>query len=202
MVTHFIAACLNGSVSASGLKEKAEEADWQPAKTKDGVQVFTGLVPGSKFLAFKATTVIKAPVKAVLAAVTDHAAYPQWYDNCKSTEIIEWREPATALVHIVIKTPFPLSNRDAINQVTVIETPDETRVELTSLPEHIDHVRGLVRMETASGSWQLQPVAEGTRVIHTYHADPRARVPAWMVNRFVVDGPINSLTKLRGRLEN
>ena len=177
------------------------EAQWQPAKTKHGVEVRTGKVPGSKFLAFQATTVIDAPVDAVLAAVTDHASYPQWYDNCKATDVIEWQAPASAVVHIVIKTPFPLSNRDAVNRVTVVETEQETRVELTSLPDYMADVRGLVRMQVAAGSWRLQAVEQGTRVTHTYHADPQARVPGWMVNRFVVDGPINSLSNLRRRLE-
>lgn len=195
--------CVVGFLLLAGTAQADEvQADWQPAKSKDGVEVLTGTVAGSKFLAFQATTLINAPVSDVLAVLTDHASYPEWYDNCKSTLILDWEEPATALVHIVIRTPFPLANRDAINRVTVVEGKAETRVELSSLPEYIAEERSLVRMHKASGSWQLQPVAQGTRVIHTYHADPRARVPAWMVNRFVVDGPIKTLSKLRRRVEN
>lgn len=45
-------------------------------------------------------------------------------------------------------------------------------------------------MQIASGSWRLTPTADGTEVVHTYHGDPEIRVPAWLANRFVVDGPI------------
>lgn len=171
-------------------------ADWQRAKQDKGVEVFTGEVVDSKFLAFKAITVIPAPLEAVLAAITDQVGYPEWYDNCKETEVIEYSGPDTAIVRIVIKTPFPLANREAVNQVSVTRVAGGAIVDLKSVPEAQPPVRGLVRMEQASGTWELQETEQGTRVIHTYHADPKAKVPAWIMNRFVVDGPINSLSEL------
>lgn len=177
-------------------------AEWQPAKTKNGIEVSTAEIEGSRFLAFKAHTVIEAALEDVLAAITDHSSYPEWYDNCLNAELVEWVEPDSAVVRIVIKTPFPLANRDAINQVTITRQGAQVLVDLTSRPTATAEVRGLVRMTTASGSWQLRSVAAGTEVTHTYHADPLARVPAWLVNRFVVDGPINSLTNLKKRLQD
>ena len=76
-----------------------------------------------------------------------------------------------------------------------------TRVVLASEPNHIPLTRGLVRMQIAKGSWLLTPLPEGTKIVHTYHGDPMIRVPAWLVNRFVVDGPINTLANLRKRVE-
>ena len=178
----------------------AMEADWQPAKEAYGVRVATAKIAGSKFVAFRAETQIAATVDEILAVLTDHAAYPEWYFNCKDTEIIEWGEAQSALVRVTIKTPFPLANRDAVNLVTVEPRADGTLVRLVSQPERVPEVRGLVRMSIADGSWWLEPNGEGTRVTHFYNADPEARVPAWMVNRFVVDGPIKTLSNLRARL--
>ena len=177
-------------------------ADWQPAKTKNGVEVSTAEIEGSRFLAFKAYTLIEAELDDVLAAISDHSSYPDWYDNCLAAELVEWIEPDSAVVRIVIKTPFPLANRDAINQVVITRRGSEALVDLTSRPTAMGNVKGLVRMTQASGSWHLRAVPTGTEVTHTYHADPQARVPAWLVNRFVVDGPISSLTNLRERLHD
>jgi len=177
-------------------------ADWQPAKTKNGVEVSTAEIEGSRFLAFKASTLIEANLDDVLAAISNHSSYPDWYDNCLAAELVEWVEPDSAVVRIVIKTPFPLANRDAVNQVVITRRGSEALVDLTSRPTAIQTVKGLVRMTQASGSWRLRAVEAGTEVTHTYHADPQVRVPAWMVNRFVVDGPINSLTNLKKRLQD
>ena len=178
----------------------AMEADWQPAKEANGVRVATAKIAGSKFVAFRAETQIDASVDEILAVLTDHETYPEWYFNCKDTEVIEWGDAHSALVRVTIKTPFPLANRDAVNLVTVEPRTDGTLVRLVSQPERVPEVRGLVRMSVADGSWWLEPNAEGTRVTHFYNADPEARVPAWMVNRFVVDGPIKTLSNLRARL--
>ncbi len=179
----------------------AMEADWQPAKEEDGVSVATAKIGNSKFVAFRAETQINASVQEILAVLTDHESYPEWYDNCKETEVIEWGESQSALVRVTIKTPFPLANRDAVNYVTIEPGDNGTMVRMVSLPDRAAEVKGLVRMSVADGSWWLEPNGTGTRVVHFYNADPEARVPAWMVNRFVVDGPIRTLRALRERVE-
>ncbi len=179
----------------------AMEADWQPAKEEDGVSVATAKIGNSKFVAFRAETQINASVQEILAVLTDHESYPEWYDNCKETEVIEWGESQSALVRVTIKTPFPLANRDAVNYVTIEPGDNGTMVRMVSLPDRAAEVKGLVRMSVADGSWWLEPNGAGTRVVHFYNADPEARVPAWMVNRFVVDGPIRTLRALRERVE-
>ena len=178
-----------------------DQAIWEPAKEERGVEVFTADIPGSKFLAFKATTVIAAPVGDVLAVLTEHPEYPGWYDNCAEVELIEYQQPDTAFIRVVVKTPFPWADREAVNRVTVVEAEQQTRVVLASVPNHIPSTQGLVRMQMAKGSWLLTPSPEGTKIVHTYHGDPMIRVPAWLVNRFVVDGPISTLVNLRKRVE-
>ena len=53
---------------------------------------------------------------------------------------------------------------------------------------------------TCSG-WVLQTVPGGTQVLQTYHADPQVKMPAWMINRFIIDGPLQSMKNLADRLE-
>ena len=174
----------------------SDTADWQSAKQKGGVEVFTAEVPGSNFLAFKATTIIAAPLERVLAVVMDHESYPDWYDNCRATEVLAEESGQDAVIRLVVKAPFPLSNRDLINRVNVSQLSDGVLVSLQSSPTYIPEVDGVVRMEKADGSWLLQSTPEATRVTQTYHADAKTKAPAWIVNRFIIDGPINSLRNL------
>ena len=175
--------------------------DWRFAKEKSGVRVATASIEGSPFLAFLAETVIDAPKEAVLMALNDHASYAEWYANCKGVELIERHEDDSALVRVTIDVPFPLADRDAVNWVTVEHKREGTLVSLQNQPDRIDEVKGLVRVQVSSGGWWLQSEGDATRVIHFYHADPKARAPAWLVNRFVVDGPLSTLSKLRRKVE-
>ena len=174
---------------------------WQLAKEKAGVRVETASIGGSPFLAFRAETVIDATKEAVLVALNDHESYTEWYFNCKATDLIERHEDESALVRVTINAPFPLADRDAVNWVTVERKPAGTLVSLQSQPGRVDEVKGVVRMQVASGGWWLQNEGNATRVIHFYHADPKAKAPAWLVNRFVVDGPVRTLSKLRRKVE-
>ena len=175
--------------------------DWRFAKEKSGVRVETASIDGSPFLAFRAETVIDAPKEAVLMALNDHESYAEWYANCKATDLIERHGDESALVRVTIDVPFPLADRDAVNWVTVERKPAGTLVSLQNQPGRIDEVKGLVRIQVASGGWWLQSEGDATRVIHFYHADPKAKAPAWLVNRFVVDGPLRTLSKLRRKVE-
>ena len=178
-----------------------EALQWQHAKDKNGVAVSTAEVAGSSFLAFKAVTVIHAQMQDILTVLADHAAYPQWYNKVKQAQMIEPYVNDQAVVHIRIQMPFPLADRDTVNQVTVRFEDGNAEVILTSVAGRVPPVKGLVRMTQASGSWLLEPIEDGTRVTHVYHADPEIRVPRWVMNSYLIDGPIKSLVKLRRRIE-
>lgn len=195
----YLAGLLVAVVSSVSANDKA--FDWQPAGDENGVVVYTAKVPGSNFPAFKAVTIMHAEIQDILVTLADHAAYPQWYHRCSEAQMIEPYVNGQAVVRIRVKTPFPLADRDTVNQVTVRFQDGNAHIILTSVPERVPLVKGLVRMTKASGSWALEAIDEGTRVTHIYHADPETRVPGWMMNRYVVDGPIKTLANLRRRVE-
>ena len=187
---------------ASWIQAEDIQPQWQAAKNKDGVAVFTALMADSRFPAFKAVTVIDAKLDSILMEIVDYTAYPQWYDNVKETELIEMPESGEAIIHITINAPFPFANRDVVNQVSIDNQKDTILITLVSLPERIAAKGRLVRMSVASGSWLLESKPEGTRVTLTYYADPKISVPSWIMKRYVVEGPIKTLTNLRQRVED
>lgn len=179
----------------------AIQGEWQSTKQAQDVHVYTAAVKDSNFLAFKAVTTLPFDLDTVLNAIMDHERYPKWYDNCQSSETLATLSPHEAVLRIVVKTPFPLANRDLINRATVARTAERAVVTLRSEPDFVPEKKGLVRMTRADGFWLLEAVNEGTRVSQVYHADAKAKAPAWVVNRFIVDGPIRSLSNLRIEIE-
>lgn len=176
-------------------------ADWQLAKQDRGVAVYTGAVAGSKFLAFKAVTIVADPLDEVLAVLLDHTKYPLWYANCEQAQVLDVLGTDQTMVRIVVKTPFPLASRETINTVTLTRSEHSARIDLVNAPGAVPLTRGVVRMQTAGGTWVLQTVPRGTQVLQTYHADPQVKMPAWMINRFIIDGPLQSMKNLADRLE-
>ncbi len=188
-------------VFTSLLARPAEEEDWTLRVQKDGVSVYTQSVKGSSIARFKATTIIQADYETVKGVILDYPNYPLWYENYKSGSILKYQENEELLVRFIINAPFPIKDRDSVNQVFIKQTDDFIRIRLESRPNSIAQTKGLVRMSLSSGEWKLVKAEDQTLVSLTYHADPEIPIPSWIANRYVVQGPANSLLNLKKRIE-
>jgi hypothetical protein len=57
-------------------------------------------------------------------------------------------------------------------------------------------------MPSGRGSWEFIPLGNGTtKVYHNFGGDPGGKIPAWIVNMFLVDGPYKTMIGLRKLVE-
>ena len=178
----------------------SEKEDWNLKIQQDGVTVYTKKVADSRIDAFKATTLVNAAYEKVKQIVLDYPNYPKWYQDYKSGEILEQLNQDEIIVHFVINAPFPIKDRDSVNRVFVQETEERITITLESKPTFIPHNNKQTRMAVSSGQWTLGKEGNQTRVTLEYHADPEIPIPSWVSNRYVVQGPVKSLSNLRKHL--
>lgn len=174
-----------------------QQEDWELSIEKEGVTVHTRTTLNSLIKEFKATTSISADFEKVRDVILDYPNYPLWYENYKSGEIIQRGENGELFVHFIINAPFPVKDRDSVNRVVIRDSADRISITLTSEPNIMKRRRGLIRMTQSSGHWLLTKKEFETEVTLVYHADPKIPIPAWVANRYVVDGPANSLLNLK-----
>lgn len=187
--------------SFSLLAHTKEEEPWTLRLQKNGVNVSTQQVKGSSIDRFKATAVIEADYETVKDFILDYPNYPQWYENYKSGSILKRQGGGELLVRFIIKTPFPIKDRESVNQVFIKQNNKSITIRLESQPNLIAQSKGLVRMSISSGEWKLVKAGNRTKVSLIYHADPEIPIPSWIANRYVVQGPANSLLNLKKRIE-
>ncbi len=178
----------------------SEKENWTLRIQQDDVTVYTKKVADSQIDAFKATTLINAAYEKVKQIVLDYPNYPKWYQDYKSGEILEQLNQDEIIVHFVINAPFPIKDRDSVNRVFVQETDERITITLESTPTFIPHNNKQTRMAVSSGQWTLGKEGNQTRVTLEYHADPEIPIPSWVSNRYVVQGPVKSLSNLRKHL--
>jgi len=178
----------------------SEKEGWTLRIQHDDVTVYTKKVADSQIDAFKATTLVNAAYEKVKQIVLDYPNYPKWYQDYKSGEILEQLNQDEIIVHFVINAPFPIKDRDSVNRVFVQETEERITITLESKPTFIPHNNKQTRMAVSSGQWTLGKEGNQTRVTLEYHADPEIPIPSWVSNRYVVQGPVKSLSNLRKHL--
>ena len=187
--------------SVPSLTYAENEQKWTLRVEKDGVSVFTQKVKGSQIARFKATTVVEADYEAVKEVILDYPNYPAWYENYKSGTILSDQKSAELIVKFIINAPFPIKDRDSVNQVFINQMDNFITIRLESRPHLVAQTKGQVRMSISSGEWKLIKTGNQTEVSLTYHADPEIPMPSWIANRYVVQGPANSLLNLKKRIE-
>lgn len=154
---------------------------------------------GSRFHEYSAQGTLCARMPDVVALLMDVSTVPEWFPD-----IIEARsivvEENEALVYLKNRAPWPLRPRDMVYHfVLEAEAEDGSmRVSILGMPDYIDAVPKVVRMESASGSWQLHPVGERTDVRFTMHLE-LGDVPVFLANRRVEDTVVGAVQNLSER---
>ncbi|WNW10803.1 START domain-containing protein [Pseudomonas sp. DTU_2021_1001937_2_SI_NGA_ILE_001] len=174
--------------------------DWQLAKDEQGIKVWLSDVAGSKYKAYRGVTVIDASVERLRALQEDVVGACAWIHECESQKLLK-HEGDKAWTYTRFKTPWPVTPRDSVLEVTTRQEADGSlRRTLVEKPTYVPEEKGYVRVAEVEGFWQLTPKGPNrTEVTYQVHTDPGGSVPSWLSNKFVVDAPFNTLKALKER---
>ena len=176
-----------------------EGADWKLKKDKNDIRVYTRQEEGTKFKAFKANTVINAPVEWVFEMLMDVPRKPNWMADLENAELLDSLNPYEQVEYYRSGVPGPFRDRDIILNAKVLErTRDKTVIRYESRPDFLPEKDKIIRIRLAKGEWILTAVGEQqAHVEYGMLLDPGGQLPAWIVNLFIVDGPFQTLTNLQ-----
>lgn len=196
---HRVAAVVGLSALLSGI---AHAEQWQVAKSEEGIQVSLSDVAGSKYKAYRGEATIKASVAKLRALQEDVAGACSWIYECKSQKLLGY-EGTRTWTYTQFNTPWPVTPRDSVLQVTTVEGADgSVERKLEGTPRRIPDEKGYVRVAQVEGFWKMVPKGPNlTEVIYQVHTEPGGSVPSWLANKFVVDAPFNTLKALREAAE-
>lgn len=190
------AFCMLPWISAQAIAE-----DWQVAKDEGGITVSLSSVPGSDYKAYKGVATIHAPLARVRALQEDVAGACAWIHECKAQKLLK-HEGTQSWTYTQFNTPWPVTPRDSVLQVTTSEGADGsvTRT-LKGVPNYLPEEKGFVRVAQVDGVWKLEPKGADTIVTYQVHTEPGGSVPSMIANKFVVDAPFNTLRGLKAAAE-
>lgn len=184
------------------LAAEAYAEDWQVARDEEGIKVSLSDVAGSKYKAYRGTTVINASVAKVRALQEDVAGACAWVHECQSQKLLK-HEGNKAWTYTRFNTPWPVTPRDSVLLITTSEGADGSLTRtLEEQPAYIPEEKGYVRVTKVEGFWKLLPKGPNqTEVTYQVHTEPGGSVPSMLANKFVVDAPFNTLKALRERAQ-
>jgi len=187
----------------------AHAAEWELVKDADNIKVFTAVIAGSDYKAFRGETIIKAELNQLMAVLDDTANFVQWMYNCKAPKLLYKASLLDRYQYLQNDFPWPAKDREMILRNEISQDPQTrvTTVKLSSvvadnLPpvaqQSLPSVDGVVRMGEVNGFFELTPLdANQTKVVFQLHLDPGGGLPSGLVNSQIVDNPYETLKALR-----
>lgn len=158
-------------------------ADWQLLESDAGIQTYTRVVEGSKFIATRHVTELDASLPQVLAALGDGTACVEWLKLCESIKIIERVNDREFLAYVVLNMPWPVSNRDLVFRSIRTGDPADKIVEVRQHAEPDAYPPGkLVRM-ISENIYTMESLSDRkVRLTWTLHTNPGGGLSPNMVN--------------------
>ncbi|MCE9540165.1 MAG: START domain-containing protein [Bacteroidetes bacterium] len=187
-----------GTVSFSTTKD-----DWLLKKNEKGVTVYTRNSENSVFKELKAVAYLKTSISSIVGLLYDFEKYPEWVYKCGTSGTLKKISEKELIHYQTVIAPWPISNRDFIVNIKIGQDEITKVVSIKSYAKgtYIPVFPNYVRIMNFNASWTLTPQKDGSvEIVYQLLVDPAGAVPAWAMNMAIVDGPFETMNKIKERV--
>jgi len=177
---------------------------WKLNTDKEGIKVYTGEFAGSNVKAIKVECEMDASATELVALLMDVNTSAEWVYRTKSAKIIKQVSPSEIYYYSEVNMPWPVANRDFVAHLTVNQNPATKIVEIDgpAVAGMVPQKKGIVRIDHSMGKWTIVPIDPNhIKVEYTLHTEPGGSLPAWMVNMFAAEGPMEVFKAIKVHLQ-
>jgi hypothetical protein len=172
-------------------------AAWELQRNDEQAMAYSRLDKATGLQVCRVETVMKTSLNALVAMQRDAARIPQWMDGVKSSRIVQEADDYY-ITHTLVPSPWPVKDRDSVVRSDIRQQDDgSVLIEFASVEGVVPPQKNYERVQNVKGCWCFTPLQDGkTRVEYEVMVDPGGKLPAWLVNRFALDVPYNSIKQM------
>jgi hypothetical protein len=177
---------------------------WRLESDDAGILLYSSRVEGTSIVPFKAVMSIPASIEEVAAVLEDMPRRSEWVARFGGSVLLERRGDYDRTEYVLMRMPWPLSDRTARVRVSVSVSDDRSLVSIVGRsvrsPRRPD-LPEFVRAEVYESTFQMVKRARSTEVTALAFVDPRGNLPKWVVNLFTGGEARRTLQGLRRQVE-
>jgi hypothetical protein len=180
------------------------QTDWKLSTDKEGIKIYTCIVPDSKIKAVKVKCDLNATTAQFVALIMDVNTSPDWVYCVKSCILLKQVSASELYYYSEVNLPWPATNRDFVAHLTVTQNPETKAVTIDgpTVTGFVPIKNDIVRIDNSTGKWVITPLGrDQIEVEYTIHVDPGGSLPAWLVNVFATKGPLKIFRSLKLELQ-
>ncbi|MEO6520410.1 MAG: START domain-containing protein [Mucilaginibacter sp.] len=177
---------------------------WKLSTTKNDIRVYTRPVANSKIKAIKVECSLPVRPSQLVYVIMDIDHGSEWVYHGKDARILKRVSPSELYYYSEVIVPWPCENREYVAHIMVNQNP-KTKVVTVDAPCILGMVparKNIVRITHSVGKWIINPTENGAiKVSYELEVDPAGSVPAWLVNLFATQGPMETFEGLKVQLK-
>ena len=172
--------------------------DWKLKKEENDIKVF---IRKNKInnVEYLAETRINGNIDSILEIIMDYDNSHKWMYKLENSKILEKKYDSLFYVYFTMEMGWPLKKRDLVSDVKVEKNDDFISVSLTSSPKYIPLDNNYIRISDSKSVWKLSKVNDLETKVSLQSYAVIEGLPSFVVELFIVDGPIYSLTNLKNK---
>lgn len=179
------------------------DINWELAKEKNGIKVYTRKKTGYDFKEFKAVTNFRCTKDKIQAEFVNIEAMSQWYDMVEKVELLKKVSESEAIYKLYFD--FPSFTTDRYSTVKAGLTRDKVTGDISVYSKYIEvqHQKEADRIliKNIETSWKIKGPDNNLSIEHQGYLDPSGSIPMWIFNSGLSDGPYKTLMNLKKRVE-
>lgn len=169
-----------------------QSQEWKEKYNKNGLEI---LVRGAKTNEYKATMMVDADLNACIALMQDIDVHPTFMGAVKHAEVVKVYNEKESMIKCILDMPFGMSDQEIVSSANFVKIPNKNSVQINiaAKPNALPKTK-LKRLTLADGYWLFEQIGElKTKVTYQLKFE-ESSAPNWIVNYFVVDGPIKTMS--------
>jgi len=172
-------------------------AAWELQRNDEQAMAYSQIDKATGLQVCRVETVINASLNALVAVQRDAENFHKWMDGVKTSRIVE-EGSDYYITHTLVPSPWPVKDRDSVvrSDIRLIQG-GVIEIHFASVEGVVPQQKNFERVLDVRGGWRFTPLMLGkTRVEYEVMVDPGGKLPSWLVNRFALDVPYNTMKSM------
>jgi len=177
---------------------------WTFKTESSGIKVYADNTSDMRVKPIKVEGIFNATPAQIASALLDVKNYPDWVYKIKSTSIVKQTSATDLFYYAEVNMPWPAQNRDLVAHITATQNTENKviTIDAPSVADLVTKKKDLIRIKKSHGKWILTPDGKNkTQVTYYLTLEPDGGAPAWIINLFISDGPMQSFKKLKEQVQ-
>ena len=173
--------------------------NWELKKEENNIKVYIrkNEINNVEYLA---ETKISGDINSILQIILDYDNSYKWMYKLEESKIVEKKNDSLFYVYFTMEMGWPLKKRDLVSDVKIIKKDEFVSISLSSVPDFIPEKDNYIRISDSKSVWTLSKINDLETKVTLQSYAVIDGLPSFVVELFIVDGPIYSLSNLKNKI--